>query len=314
MLTTGGKLSLSKKPKSDIELVVRVADLECAESAIQAGADALYFGGDRFMHGSSSYTASEFAEFVKDGDAQNIRLAVLSPRIGDERELEEWRWYLRKLSKLRPLKLGVSNLGALQVAREMKFKEIIADFSFNVSNSVEVDELSTLGVQRVTASVELECQDLMEFAGTSRLPIEVIGHGPLPGMLLEHCVVAAASGESGQNVCSMTCHNKEFTMWDKSGQSYRLMCDRRCRNHLFTANDVCVLPNLVHILTGAVSALRIEAQFEDAETTACIVSVYRKAIDTLSNLEPFDFTDSLQQLESVAKRPFSDGAFAFDRL
>ncbi len=57
-------------------------------------------------------------------------------------------------------------------------RDILADYSLNTANAIAADELSTLGAQRVTASVELTFQQLSQFAKAVRMPVEVIGQGP----------------------------------------------------------------------------------------------------------------------------------------
>ncbi|MBM3892005.1 MAG: U32 family peptidase, partial [Verrucomicrobia bacterium] len=241
---TVGRHDAPEMPKGDLELVVRVSSTASAEAAVKAGANAVYIGGDEFVRHATDIRAEWLGDFAAQMSERGVRVAALSPRISDERDLAEWRWWLTELARVKPLGIGVSNLGALQAAREMGAEDIIADFSFNVTNSVAADELSTMGATRATASIELNFTELQGLLATSRLPIEVIGQGPLPGMVLEHCVIAAATGDTPQGVCPMNCRRAEFALHDANGQAHRIEGDRRCRNHLYMASDVCVLPNL----------------------------------------------------------------------
>ena len=141
------------------------------------------------------------------------------------------------------------------------------------------------------------------------MPIEVVGQGPVCGMLLEHCVLASADGENPQDLCSMRCRQGAYALEDTGSQSHPLECDRRCRNHVCTASDVCVLPNLARMLALDISGLRIEGQLESAETIRTVTGVYRHAIDRLRAGQVIEVSEAVSQLSAATGRPLSDGAF-----
>jgi len=300
-----------RAPRGDFELVVHVGNVEAAEAAAEAGAEAIYLGGDNYVRHRTAIAVEWLSEFAPRMAGRGVRVAALGPRVGDERDLAEWRWRLRQLARIRSLAVGVSNLGALQVAREMRMRDILADFSMNVCNSVAADELSTLGATRVTASIELSFLEMGELICKSRMPVEVIGQGALPGMVLEHCMIAAATGDTPQGVCPMNCRRGTYDLCDATGQAFRIETDRRCRNHIFLPADVCVLPNLSRLAATGAAGLRIEAPFEDAAAVAVIVGVYRQAIDALRKGLPFDASEGVARISAATGRRQSDGPFAF---
>jgi putative protease len=297
----------------ELELVVRVASPAAAVAALEAGADGIYVGGDRLVNHSVRFETSWLEEFAARLAERGGHLLVMSARVGDERDLAEWRWWLEKLAGIADLGVGVSTLGALDVARDVGFQDILADFSFNVTNSVAADELSTMGATRVTASVELPMDKLRCFLEQCRLPVEVIGHGPLPGMLLESCVLASSHGHSSQEVCSAICRERSFYLRDGAGQRHRIECDRRCRNHIFLATDVCALPNLSRVAGAGAAALRIEAPFDPPPAVAAVVTTYRNAIDLLRAGRAADSRAGVEALEKATGRPLGDGYFGFGR-
>jgi len=239
---------------------------------------------------------------------------VLGTRIADRRDLAEWRWLLQRLVRMPGVGVGVSNLGQIEIAREMRFREIVADFSLNLTNSAAADELSTCGATRVTAAIELAFADLAALASACRLPLEVIGQGPLPAMVMEHCPIAAAAGRTPQDVCDLACRRGSWVLRDAAGQDHMLRADRRCRTHLYMANDVCVLPSVALLASAGVSAVRIEAQFEPAGAVAALAGSYRRAIDALYGGPPVDVLRELAAIEAAAGRPLGDGALDFARM
>lgn len=293
------------------ELIVHVASIAGAQAAVEAGAEAVYFCHEGYsLHGPAP-AADALIDFVRQASRTGVRVGVLMPHICDERGMAEWRRRLQELGSLGSLTIGASSLGGLQVARDQRYRSLLADYPLNVTNSVAADELSTMGVARVTASVELTFSQLAEFMTAVRMPVEVIVQGPVCGMLLEHCVLAAAWSENPQGVCSMRCRRAAYAMEDTGGQRHPLEFDRRCRNHLFTAADVCVLPNLERLAALGISGLRLECQLDKPETVAVLTRVYRQALGRLKAGEPLDADNALAEIAAATGRPLSDGPFDF---
>lgn len=312
-LTTGQEIvprTVAKAP----ELIVHVATIAGAEAATAAGANTVYFCGEGFCTHGPVPTTEAIGSFARKVTQDGIRIGVMMPHICDERDMAEWGLRLRQLAALPPITVGVTTLGALQAARDHRCRDILADYPLNTANSIAADELSTLGAQRVTASVELTFEQLSAFRKAVRMPIEVIGQGPVCGMLLEHCVLASASGQNPQGVCSMPCRRGVYALQDTATRVFPLEMDRRCRNHLFTPADVCVLPNLGRMLSLGLSGLRIEGQLDQPETIAIVTLVYREAIDASSDGRTVDVAGGLAKISAATGRPLSDGPFDFQSL
>ena len=296
------------------QLVIHVSGDEAAEAAVKAGADAVYLNGDGLMHHNSKFQFQWLCDFVNRVSEKNVRVAVFMPNICDLQDTAPWQSHLKQLSRIKNLCIGISNLGGISMARKARFNNIIADFTLNITNSIAADELSTMGVGRITASTELNFEQLKEFTRKSRLPIELIGQGPLTAMLLEHCVIAAASDISPHDVCTMNCRSGIYVLRDGANQDFLLEPDNRCRNHIFTANDVCVLPSLARVISLNIAALRIEAQLDSPSTVETVTSIYRNALDTLKAGKAIDATAELEKIRNATGRNLFDGPFDFENV
>ncbi len=300
-----------KQPATDLDLVVHVSGPGAAEAAIHAGADTVYLSGEGLILHNGKFTLNWLQDFVKNACEKGVRVAVTMPHICDLRDMAEWKHWIAKLSSVGDLAVCVTNLGGVQAARANNIREIIADFPLNITNSVAADELSTMGVTRITASVELSFEQFSGLMKTVRTPVEVIGQGPVTAMLLEHCVLAAAAGANPQGICPRYCSKGVHALQDACSHDFPLECDRRCRNHIFTATDVCVLPNLSLIASTGVSGLRIEGQLDSPSAVETVARVYRKAIDSLKAGQAPNITNELEEIKNATGRPLSDGPFDF---
>ena len=309
-LTIGNDIA-PRPLRTNLELIVHVSGQAAAETAIKAGADAVYLCGEGFVLHNGKFTLDWLQGFVKSAFEKSVRVAVTMPHICDLRDMAEWKHWIEKLSSIRNLAVAVSNLGGIQLAKASRIREIIADFPLNITNSVTADELSTMGATRITASVELSFEQLDGLMKSARLPVEVIAQGPVTAMLLEHCVLAGAGGANPQGICPMFCRKGTYALQDASEYDFPLECDRRCRNHIFTATDVCVLPNLSLMASTGISGLRIEGQLDRPSTIEIITRIYRKAIDSLKAGEAPGIADELEEIRNATDRPLSDGPFDF---
>lgn len=295
-------------PESLPELIIHVSDKSSAEAALNNGVDAVYLNSQGYIHHSGKMDDLWIKEFTIGAASKGARVALMMPYVTDERDITEWKDWLAKFRGARNLAIGISNLGSLSMVRNLGFKEIIADFPLNICNSISTDELSTLGANRVTASVELSMDDLLDFVDRCRLPVDLIAQGPLLAMLMEHCVIASSSGASPKDICPMHCRKDRFAMQDIEGQSFPLVCDRRCRNHLFTSTDICVLPRMHLLVQTKISGIRVEAQLDSAETVRRIVAIYRNALDSLRSGQYINVSANIESLEKATGRRMSDGA------
>ena len=297
--------------ESNLELIVHVSGSAAAEAAIRAGADAVYLCGEGFVLHKGSFTRDWLQDFAECALEKDVRVAVTMPHVCDIRDMVEWKHRIAKLSSIGNLGIGVTNLGGIQTARANNIREIIADFPLNITNSIAADELSTMGTTRITASVELNLERLRGLMKTVRMPVEVIGQGPVTAMLLEHCVLASAAGVNPQGICPRYYLKSVHALQDASGHDFALECDRRCRNHVLTATDVCVLPNLSLIASTGIAGLRIEGQLDPPSTVEIVTRVYRKVIDSIKAGRALSITSELEEIENVTGRALSDGPFDF---
>ncbi len=297
----------------EMELVVHVGTPEAATAALEAGADAIYLGGEVFPGVTAPVALEWLSAFSERVTAEKKRVVLLSSRIVDTRDMAEWEWWLAQVAGMKGVGIGASNIGALQAARDAGCDQLLGDFSLNCMNRLAAGELHSFGVTRLTASLELDVRGLSDLCKGGALPVEVIGQGALPGMLLEYCVKAANEGRSSHEACDQACQREPFSLQDASGQQHRVFCDKRCRNHIYAAADLCVLPNLAQLAAAGVSGVRYEAQVDPAETVRRVVEAYRQALDTLAGGKTIDAEMGMRAVRDALARPLSDGAFGFHK-
>ncbi len=131
----------------------------------------------------------------------------------------------------------VRNLAGLKFAREHSIP-CVADFSLNVTNPLTAQWLIDQGAGRITASYDLNRDQLIELVGP--MPpqwMEVVIHQHMPMFHMEHCVFCTVlSPGTNKTNCGRPCDVHEVKLRDRIGVEHVLHADIGCRNTLYNGN------------------------------------------------------------------------------
>jgi len=261
------------------ELSVKVGSLEGAYAALEAGADRVYIGGEIDVSQDRPISQGEIKEIIGQAHDKGKKIGLVTPRITLERHLKEIGELLANLTEL-PDAILVHNLGALRLFKRSTALPLYADFSFNLLNSAAISLLNELQVKQVTPSWEASYEDIEQLASKNILPLEIIVHGTIPGMLLEHCLLGLhLTNQSSKDPCLSPCLHGSYALADIIGQRRPIIADQYCRNQILLAHDLACLPFLEHFCKPGISSLRIEAQYYRPSLIRLVTHLYRKALD-----------------------------------
>ncbi len=291
--------SAIKKSGAKPELSVKVADFGAAEVAVENGADTIYVGGESFKP-RKPWTLAEFESAVEIAHKAGAKIILNTPRVTRDN-------YLNELAELLQRGINfdgvlVSNLGALNLAREFSNLPIFADVSFNLFNEVAAEFLAGLGAKRATASLEMSFAQVKGVVEKSALPIEIIVHGATESMICEHNLVEFYQPDYNKWAAPEIL-KEHFALVDSAGEKHSVRVDQFGYSHIFFAKDLCLLPYLEKF-SGA-AALRLEAQDYSAEVTALAVKVYRAALDGK------DCRADFVALKKITPRALGSGVYKF---
>ena len=130
----------------------------------------------------------------------------------------------------------VRNAGGMRYCSEHGIP-FVADFSMNAANPLTVDVLRSRGALRVTASYDLNVDQLLDLLdATPPSWLEVVIHQRIPMFHMEHCVFCAflSPGTDATN-CGRPCDQHDVKLRDRVGAEHPLTADVGCRNTLFNA-------------------------------------------------------------------------------
>jgi putative protease len=219
----------------------------------------------------------EYREAVAAARSCGAVLLLATPRIHKPGETG----LFRAIARHEPDGVLVRNLAGLEFCVSHGLPAL-ADFALNAANELTVDWLLEQGASHVTASYDLnrdQLLDLVRRAPADRL--EVVVHQHMPLFHMEHCVFCAvlSPGTDATN-CGRPCDRHAVRLRDRTGAEHPLHADVGCRNTLFNAAAQSGAEVVGALLERGVRRFRLEVLPETpAAEVRRTVDLYRALVE-----------------------------------
>ncbi|MBF2077111.1 MAG: U32 family peptidase [Synechococcales cyanobacterium T60_A2020_003] len=261
--------AVESAPASQPTLIVLVRNLEQLEAAIATGVDTIY------CEFEDPRTYKQAVAQVHQARSQNSKLElwVAPPRITKPGET----WILDQVKASQADGYLIRNYDHL---RFFEGHRITGDFSLNVANPLAASYFRQYGLERLTASYDLNIDQLTDLL-TSAPPtwFEVTIHQHMPMFHMEHCVFCAflSTGTDYTN-CGRPCETHQVTLRDRIGTEHVLRADAGCRNTLFNGTAQTGAEYVQTLLNLGLRHFRIEFVDESPEQVLQTINQYQKLL------------------------------------
>lgn len=296
------------------ELLAPAGDWECARAAVENGADAIYFGLEKFnarmrAHNFSRADLPKLMEFLHQ---RGVKGYVTFNTLVFENEMAEAEESLRDIIAAGVDAAIVQDVGICRLIRGLS-----PDFPIHVSTQMTVTSAAgvefarELGCQLVVLARECSLKEIETISGKSTardatLPLEVFVHGALCVAYSGQCLTSESLGGRSANrgVCAQACRLPYELISD--GQPLPL----GDRKYLLSPQDLAGLDLLPELVEAGVASLKIEGRLKSPEYVANITRIYREALDKLASA----FSNpSGKPAPAFARSPRYDMEMAFSR-
>lgn len=262
-----------------IELLAPAGSYEALTAAIQAGADAVYLGGERF--GARAYarnlTKEEMIEAIDYVHLHGKKLYLTVNTLLKNREMErELYQYLEPYYEAGLDAVIVQDLGVMRfIKRHFPGLPIHASTQMTITGPESAKLLKEAGASRVVTARELSLKEIRQIYDTTHMEIESFVHGALcycySGQCLMSSMIGGRSGNRGR--CAQPCR-----------LPYQVYREGKRKNdektsYVLSPKDMCTVRILPEILEAGVHSLKIEGRMKKPEYTAGVVEIYRKYLD-----------------------------------
>ncbi|MCX6955413.1 MAG: DUF3656 domain-containing protein [Verrucomicrobia bacterium] len=265
------------------ELLAPAGDWECARAAIENGADAIYFGLERFnaRMRAKNFTQADLPALMEFLHRRGVRGYVTFNTLVFTNELADAEDYLRTIIASGVDAAIVQDVGICRLIRKLS-----PDFPIHCSTQMTITSAAgvafarELGAQLVVLARENSLDDIAKInaaqaAAEVQLPLEVFVHGALCVAYSGQCLTSESLGGRSANrgECAQACR----LPYDLISDGVQVpLGDRR---YLLSPQDLSGLEVLPDLIRAGVASLKIEGRLKSAEYVASITRVYRQALD-----------------------------------
>lgn len=290
-----------------IELLSPAGDIECLKAAVQNGADAVYFGAEKFnarINGKNldKYELKEAIEYAK---LRNVKTHLTLNILIKNNEFREALKLVDLAYKLGVDAVIVQDLGlAKQIIDIFPDLEVHSSTQMTTYNIEGVNELENIGFKRAVLARELTLEEIRKICKETNIEIEVFIHGALcicySGQCLMSSIIGARSGNRGK--CAGTCR-LPYQLIDNINKK------KLESGYLLSSKDVCTLDIIPELLTSGVKSLKIEGRMKSSAYVGGITAIYRKYIDLAQSTKDYkvDEEDRKKLMQLFNRGGFSTG-------
>jgi putative protease len=268
------------------ELLAPAGDWECAKAAVENGADAIYFGLERFnaRMRAHNFTESDLPKLMEFLHRRGVRGYVTLNTLVFENELADAEKYLRAMITAGVDAVIVQDVGICRLIRELSPDfPIHASTQMTITSAAGIEFARELGCNLVVLARECSIAEIEKINSVGRaspraaLPLEVFVHGALCVAYSGQCLTSEALGGRSANrgECAQACR-----------MPYELISNGKRvplgdRKYLLSPQDLAGLEVLPELVRAGVASLKIEGRLKAPEYVANITQIYRQALDNL---------------------------------
>jgi putative protease len=272
-------------------------------TAIEAGADSVYFGLHHFTaRAKVGFDLSELPEVMRTLHRRGVKGFVTFNTLVFEHELKEAARTLAAIADAGADAIIVQDLGVLKMAKQIAPDlEIHGSTQMSITSADGVRLAQSLGATRVTLARELSLAEIRAIRAATDCELEIFVHGALCVAYSGQCFSSEAWGGRSANrgQCAQACRLPYQMIVDGKLEP---LADAR---YLLSPGDLFALRQIPEIVEIGVSALKIEGRYKDADYVALTTRAYRQAVDEAWAGRPMTVDRAAElQLEQVYSRGF----------
>ena len=308
------------------ELLAPAGDWKNLQAALDAGADAIYFGvrGFNMRASAKNFSVRDMPRIVELCHARKVRAYLTANTLVYQAELPALEKLLQAAAAAKVDGVIASDFAVIEAARRHGI-EVHASTQMSVGNSSAMLFLHALGVRRFVLARECSLDDIRALrralvkalgkAAAAEVQIELFAHGAMCVSVSGRCFMSEQhTGKSAnRGACTQPCR-REYRIVEEKGPHEWVLGE----NYVMSPKDLCTLPFIEKLIAAGADSLKIEGRIRSPEYVAIVVSAYRKALDFYAAkkgranwLADFEVLKKglLERVSEVYNRGFSSGFY-----
>lgn len=306
--------------RQPVEIMAPVGSYESLSAAIQAGADAVYFGvGNLNMRSRSAanFTVEDLERIVQTARQHGVRTYLTVNTIIYNHEIEEMHQLVQAAQAAGITAIIASDMAVITYAHSIGV-EVHISTQCNISN-VEAVRFFAQWADVVVTARELPLRQVAEITqyildNDIRGPkgelvqVEVFAHGALCMSVSGKCYLSLDEYNYSANrgACLQLCR-REYLVKDLESDTELVVSGK----YIMSPKDLCTIGFIDKILHAGVRVLKIEGRGRSADYVKTVVECYKEAVQAVAD---GTYTQEriaawTERLRTVFNRGFWDGYY-----
>ena len=295
------------------ELLAPVGSFPMLVTAVNAGANAVYFGLQKYgmRANAKNFTIKDLPEMRK--ICKKIKMYLTLNTIVYSGELKDIEKTIEK-SKKHIDAIICWDLAIIQLCKKHKVPFHISTQA-SISNTESAKFYKKLGAERIVLARELNLKQIKEISKI--IPVEAFAHGAMCVSVSGRCFTSQFlfNKSANRGECIHPCRRTYTVKDDQEGYELKLE-----KNKVMSAKDLCMLPFIEEMKQAGIISFKIEGRNRDPRYVEAVIRIYRKALDkkmpkhsairgTLSSAAKEELRKDMEELKTVYNRKFSSGFY-----
>lgn len=285
-------------------LLSPVGNFSMLVAAVNAGADAVYFGLKNFSMRASAqnFEISDLEKMRKicNSSPRNPKMFLTLNTLVYDSEVPKIEKIIKKI-KGKVDAIICWDPSTISLCNKYKIPFHVSTQA-SVSNTQTAKFYKKLGAKNLVLARELNLKQIKEISKV--LPVECFVHGAMCVAVSGRCFMSQhlfnRSANRGQ--CIHPCRRTYIVKDTQEG--YELKLDN---NKVMSAKDLCTLPFIEDLKKAGITTFKIEGRNRDPRYVDAVTRIYRKALD--NKLTKKETKELMDELENVYNREFSSGFY-----
>ena len=311
--------------KKRVELLSPAGSFDSMQAAINAGADAIYFGVEQLNMGtvsSKTFTVQDIKEVAERCKAHNVKAYITLNTVMYDHDRQLLQTILKEVKEHQINAVIASDFAVIEQCITMNIPVHVSTQA-NVSNIDAVkfyarfSDVIVLARELTLTQTENICKEIKrkDIRGVSgeSVKIEIFGHGALCMAISGKCYLSLHTQNASANrgACQQNCRHAYEVTDKETGQA--LLIDNE---YIMSPKDLCTIDFLDEVVNSGIDVLKLEGRSKGADYVYEITKCYREALDAVEEgtYTKEKIEDWMKRLATVYNRGFWDGYYLGRKL
>ena len=300
------------------EILSPAGDMECLNSALNFGADAVFLAGKMFGMRSApkNFDNSDLKKACELAHSLGRKVHLTCNILPHNSELSALPDFLAYAQECGVDAFIIADLGIFEAAK--KYAPKVArhiSTQAGVTNYATANVLYNMGASRVVLAREIPLDEIAEMRAKvpSKLEIECFVHGAMCVSFSGRCLISSymTGRDANHRDCAQPCRWKYHLFEENREGQYFPVEETGDGTYLYNSRDLCMIEHIPELVKAGISSFKIEGRAKSAYYTAVTTNAYRHAVDGyFANTENFVLKPWIkEELDKISHREYNTGFY-----